>query len=445
MIHTSEVLRKVEFTCWTLSCRKKAGIIFTPSHFLFFIIISYSCSILTFSTVEIVYADEALSMQYVKNSRGKFTVTCFYFPNYHIDPRNEKVHGKGWTEWELVKNAKPRFEGHKQPKVPLWGYLDESDPKVMAMKIDTAYKYGIDVFLFDWYWYNDGPFLQRCLEEGYLKAPNHHKVRFALMWAIHTWFNIHPCALKDVQSPPVLYPGEVTFETFEKITDHVVDKYFSDPGYWTIKGKPFFSIYEINTFVDGIGGLELAKKALDSFQSKARQKGFPGVHINVVNIESRMPKCVQGKMSSAELIKYLDIDSVTSYAWVLDTPLLSFPTVGYSEVAERVYQVWERRVKDFGVPYFPNVSMGWDSSPRCKQDDPFEPRGYPFTPVIANNTPQEFKKALEKCKDFLENHPECEYILTLNAWNEWTEGSYLEPDTEYGYAYLEAIKEVFGK
>src|SRR5512135_1016411 len=67
-----------------------------------------------------------------------YTVACYYFPNYHVDPRNEKQHGPGWTEWELVKRAEPRFEGHHQPNVPLWGYTDEADPAVMAKKIDAA-------------------------------------------------------------------------------------------------------------------------------------------------------------------------------------------------------------------------------------------------------------------------------------------------------------------
>ena len=60
------------------------------------------------------------------------TVAVYYFGNYHLDARNQKHHGPGWTEWELVKNARPRFEGHHQPNVPLWGYTDEADPKQMA-------------------------------------------------------------------------------------------------------------------------------------------------------------------------------------------------------------------------------------------------------------------------------------------------------------------------
>lgn len=94
-------------------------------------------------------------------------IAVYYFPNYHADPRNEAVHGRGWTEWELVRSARPRFPGHRQPKVPLWGWEDEADPRVMARKIRAASDSGIDAFLFDWYYYDDGPFLERALLEGF--------------------------------------------------------------------------------------------------------------------------------------------------------------------------------------------------------------------------------------------------------------------------------------
>jgi hypothetical protein len=66
-------------------------------------------------------------------------------------------------------------------------------------------------------------------------------------------------------------------------------------------------------------------------------------------------------------------------------------------------------------------------------------------PILQNDTPEAFKIALEKAKVFLEKRSEELQILTINAWNEWTEGSYLEPDEQYGYGRLEAIKAVFGK
>ena len=167
-------------------------------------------------------------------SNERIQVAVYYFPNYHPgDARNTKLKGTaGWSEWELVKNAKPRFPGHEQPKVPLWGYGDESDPKVMARKIDTAADNGVDAFLFDWYHYDDGPFLNNCLDRGYLRAPNRARVKFALMWANHDWTDIHPA--KRQQPYRLLYPGKVSPENFERITDHVIRDYFHQPSYWQV-------------------------------------------------------------------------------------------------------------------------------------------------------------------------------------------------------------------
>ncbi len=88
--------------------------------------------------------------------------------------------------------------------------------------------------------------------------------------------------------------------------------------------------------------------------------------------------------------------------------------------------------------------MGWDSSPRTYQPGPYGNFGYPYTPSMANNTPAAFKVALQKAKEFLASRAVPNRILSINAWNEWTEGSYLEPDTVNGMGYLEAIRDVFG-
>jgi hypothetical protein len=148
----------------------------------------------------------------------EITVASYYFGNYHPgDPRNVKMKGADWSEWELLKAAKPRFPGHQQPKVPLWGYGDESDPKVMAQKIDAAADHGIDAFIFCWYRYDDGPFLERPINEGFMKAPNNNRMKFALMWANHDWIDLHP--YKRGTPEKLMFPGTVTPENFEKIGD----------------------------------------------------------------------------------------------------------------------------------------------------------------------------------------------------------------------------------
>ena len=141
------------------------------------------------------------------------------------------------------------------------------------------------------------------------------------------------------------------------------------------------------------------------------------------------------------MIEDLGFDSVTSYVWIHHVGLPQLVT-DYNWVRDAYFQHWDRARTSFTIPYIPNVSMGWDSSPRADQRDEFGNFGYPFTNTIGNNTPENFKKALELTKERILADPNCPRILNINSWNEWTEGSYLEPDTRNGFGYLDAIKDV---
>ena len=385
----------------------------------------------------------------------KFDVCAYYFPNFHQDKRNIPVHGKGWNEWDLVKRAEPRFEGHLQPKVPLWGYEDEADPIVFEKKIEAASNHGVNCFLWDWYWYEDGLFLEKCLEEGYLKSKNKSKVKFALHWGNHTWKDIHPTLRSSVNNPINLYHGEISEKAFEKMTDYVIEKYFSDPDYWKIDGAPYFSVYESNKMISGVGGLKNALKCLERFRKKTIDAGFPNLHLNAVvwgipilpgssslaNLVGNWLDVSEDFKEPNDIIKYLGYDSVTSYVWVHHVEMPTFPTVEYMDMLKKMKEYWYEASKSYSVPYYPNVTMGWDASPRTIQSDVFDDIGYPFTSVYTNNTPENFQIALEEAKKFLEESNL--NILNINAWNEWTEGTYLEPDTVNKYRYLEAIKNVF--
>jgi hypothetical protein len=375
---------------------------------------------------------------------GRITVASYYFPNYHPgDPRNEAVHGRGWSEWELVKEARPRFPGHVQPNVPLWGYEDESDPKVMARKIDAAADHGIDAFIFDWYWYDDGPFLERGLDRGFLKARNNRRLKFGLMWANHDWVDIHP---KTLGTPDrLLYPGKITPQTWDTMTDHVIRQYFKHPSYWKIEGRPYFSVYELYRLVQSFGSVEETRKALDRFRAKTQAAGFPDLHLNAVTWGVQILPGEKTVSDLADLVKRLGLDSTTSYVWIHHVPLRQFPQTPYRTVMDEYFRYAERPARTFGIPYHPNVTMGWDSSPRAHQADPLENRGYPFMASMSGNTPEAVREALVRARDFLMKRPPQERVLTINCWNEWTEGSYLEPDTRNGMKYLEAVRAVFPK
>lgn len=385
---------------------------------------------------------EAQESIFIDNSPG-YDLAVYYFPNYHDDDiRNELRYGKGWSEWELVKNASPRFEGQNQPKIPLWGYTNESDPKIMEMKINAASQYGIDVFIYDWYYYNDGPFLEKGLENGFMKVENNNKVKFALMWANHDWVDLFP-RNPDDGSAPLFYSGTITPETFDKMTDYIISEYFSQPTYWKIDGCPYFSIYELFKFVESMGGKEKAKEALEKFRDKTKKAGFKDLHLNGIVWGVKILPNEKELKKPADLLEYLSFNSTTSYVWIHHVTLDKFPQTEYNEVHDKYFDYSNKFSKSISQPYYPNVTMGWDATPRCSQKFNFRNAGYPCMAAMKNNTPDNFKRALQSAKSWIDSNSKNYKMITINSWNEWTEGSYLEPEREYGYKYLEAIKTVF--
>ena len=139
---------------------------------------------------------------------------------------------------------------------------------------------------------------------------------------------------------------------------------------------------------------------------------------------------VDGKPIENEsaLVKTLGFNSVTNYQFVHMTDM----NRDYLETIEDVKALWPKIEAEYDVPYYPNVSIGWDNNPRFRN----------FIDCVAtNNTPENFKKCLQYAKLYCDSRNI--KLITVNSWNEWTETSYLEPDDLYGYGYLEAIKEVF--
>jgi hypothetical protein len=210
----------------------------------------------------------------------KYQVGAYYFPNWAPDPRLERIHGKGWTEWELLKRGEPKFAGHLQPKRPAWGYEDESAPQVFERKIAAAHAAGLSHFIFDWYWYEGKPFLERGLERGYLQAGNKADVRFCLMWANHDWLDPMPCRLD--KETRLIFKGTYDSAVFDSAVDYVISHYFREPSYYRIDGAPYFSIYMLKQMVERMGGMEIARVALDRFRQRTRNAGFPDLHLNTV-------------------------------------------------------------------------------------------------------------------------------------------------------------------
>lgn len=363
----------------------------------------------------------------------------YYFPNFHVDPRNEAVHGKGWTEWELMKHAGARFPGHMQPKIPAWGYEDEADPAVMAKKIDAAADHGLDAFIFDWYWY-EGPFLERALNEGFLGAPNRSRMKFALMWANHDWKNFHP-GNRDTANYKITFPWTTRKDTIPYVWDYLIEHYLTQPNYWKINGKPYFSIYAISRFISQMGGVEDAAEVLEDFRARAKAAGLTGLHLNAVGLDM-LDRSPQSAARHDQVIK-AGFDSCTSYNCVClsEKWMQEFPRVDFQEMADDYIEVAKKTMQALPFPFYPVITTGWDPSPRTIQSEVYDPTPcYPWMAVM-ESSPEKLADATRKTAELLMTRPADERIMFFNAWNEWTEGSYLEPDNFYGMKLLEAIRD----
>jgi hypothetical protein len=259
------------------------------------------------------------------------------------------------------------------------------------------------------------------------------------MWANHDWVDIHP-AKRNVQ-PDLQFPGAVTPEAYDRITSRVVAGYFNQSNYWLIDGKPYFSFYDLSALIKSFGSLEATREALDAFRAKTRDAGFPGLHINAVVWGRTILPREESISGAQELIDRLGFDSVTSYVWIHHVPLNEFPQTPFAHVMDKYFEYAREAENTHAVPYYPNVTMGWDASPRTVQSDMYDPLGYPFMASIGENTPQAFGRAVERVLEFLQGRPAAQRIFNINCWNEWTEGSYLEPDKRNGFGYLEALRD----
>lgn len=364
----------------------------------------------------------------------QYDIAAYVWPAYTGDePRTRIFWPEGMGEWQTVKNAGAKFEGHNWPRKPVWGYVNEADPYVMEMEIEAAVAHGVNVFIYDWYWYDQRPFLEQCLQNGFLKARNRDKMRFYLMWANHDLNYLLDIRQED--EAPVIWRGAVDRREFDRIVRRLVEKFFSQPNYYTIGGRPVFMIYDVGNLVSGLGGVGQTRQALDSFRRETERAGFPGLHLQLTawGEQSFNFSGVDGgeRVSTRGLAEALGFDSITNYQFAHLTNI----DRDYGEVLEDVKKEWRRIDASYTIPYFPHVSVGWDNNPRFRR---FR------AGILKNNTPERFKEALEAAKDYLDRHSGQAPLVTLNSWNEWTESSYLQPDDLYGYGYLDAVRAVFG-
>jgi hypothetical protein len=335
-------------------------------------------------------------------------VGVYYFPGWYRgkgDPTNQ------WSEWRrcIMKTPQPRA---------VCGFYDDSDPRLWDYYVDWMAGHGVDFVAFDWY-YNDGEeALNDSLAKGFLGCESRDKVKFALHWCNHPlgiWHN------RLDQSQDKLLA----------MTDMACARYFKQPNYLRIKGRPVFMIYDVDQLL-AFGGFEAVKSSLKEMRGRARHAGLGGLHM----------VAVYSKVSAGyvQLCRDLGFDSFCAYTYAgtrhppvrwdsLNIPYES----SVASCVENVYPFLSRIGRERGIVYWPTAFSGWDDRPRAGVEKAF---------VTEGNTPERFG---EMFRGALKYADPAMPIVMVEAWNEWGEGACIEPDKQYGFGYLEQMAQALGR
>lgn len=357
-----------------------------------------------------------------------YHVCAFIWPSCHDDSLGRTNWEQGIGEWEVIQKGNPRFPGHYQPKQPLWGYEMDNDPVVVEKWIQTALEYGVNTFIYDWYWFDHYPYLESALNDGFLKAPSNQKMEFFIMWANHNvkhnYWNYH----KWGDDESLLWTGDIDPADFPKIVDRVINQYFVLPNYTKIDGCPVLAIFSTDLFVKSFGSEEAAAEAMEYMRNEVRKAGFPDMHYMMMDGGGHLFN--ETTKSRMDKRMFLKPDSYALYNMGGFDP----DYMKHCQTAVDLRADWDEYLD---IPMFPTVSIGWDDTPR------FPAKGADDVTRF-NHSPEAFKNFLFEAKKYADEHPEQPKFVMINAWNEWVEGSYLLPDRYWGYQWLEAVREVFG-
>lgn len=352
-------------------------------------------------------------------------IIAYYLPQFHRIPENDEWWGEGFTEWSNVKKGKPLYPGHYQPKIPAEGYYNLMDRKTMERQAELANQYGIEAMAFYHYW-SDGRMLLEKPAENLLKWVE-IPMNFMFFWANHDW-------VKSWDGTKTMLRKQV-YGGYEDWNAHIeyMLPFFKDRRYTKIDGKPVVGIYDLDAIPE-------ADEMISVWDKVLKENGFPGIYV----IENAIYRDYESKHQNSSAIvlrqpniavlktgnlyfKFRKLPKIQKYV------AFAYPgKMSYKKTMQAVLTT-TAEFKSPNKKLFYGFFVGWDNT--CRHGK----RGY----IIEGQTPEIFREYLAKIKTLADkNHVD---YLFMNAWNEWAEGMYLEPDKKDGLGYLEAIKEVFQK
>jgi lipopolysaccharide biosynthesis protein len=364
----------------------------------------------------LITANGKMDADYVPITTDRFSadevlvkLIAFYLPQFHPIPENDEWWGRGFTEWANVAKGVPQFTGHYQPHLPgELGFYDLRLPEVQRRQVELAKQYGIYGFSFYYYWFNGKRLLERPLDQ-FIADPQ-IDFPFCLCWANENWTRRW-----DGQESDILIAQNHSVETdIAFIRD--IEPYLRHKNYIKNNGRPVLIVYRPQIMPDPVG---TAKR----WREYCKENGLGEIYLVAAQTFGLADPHTVGFDAAVEFPPHgIVIPEVTKKVEILN-PNYAGKIYNYPHVVDYMMR---KTVPDY--PLFRTVTASWDNTARRQN----------HAHIFINAHPSVYQAWLTHDIEYtMQNFPENERFVFINAWNEWAEGTHLEPDKRHGYAYLQ--------
>jgi hypothetical protein len=353
----------------------------------------------TFTTTFFCQALIILVLSLALQGWAKTKVGVYYFPGWTEAP------SEWWNPpWSKLEAFPERY--------PLLGFYDDASIAVAEKHIEWMYQYGIDFIVYDWYWdpVNNTPKLGEAIN-AFLKARNRDSVQFSILWS-----DFHNNIPRTVNQ-------------WDSLTTWWATRYFCQPNYLTIDDKPVVFVFDMLSLREAATSIkQTAKEILDQARVIAKRYGKKGIFF----IACTMPTSYWAK----GFIPENGFDAVSAYnytATIARDDSMGTPAISYQELSQDYELNWSWMIRNSPLPFVVPVTSGWDASPWYGKS------------TVCHSTPALFKMHMDSARSLLSSaHNKTLNMVVICAWNEFGEGSYIEPTKKWGFQYLQVVKQVFG-